>query len=466
MPPLRSASRWALDALADRLAYRLRDRIARIDAATAGEQHARLLAGVRALGHNVTAEPPLTLTGAGTVALGNNVHLGTGVRLYGEGGLVVGDHTRLGAGVAVYTTSPETEGEGLPHDHRQRYEPVTIGRNVYVGPGAAVLPGARIGDGAVVGAGTVVAGVVPVGAVVGAAPSPVVGRRDPDRYAWLEASGRHAGADGRPLGAGVRAAFHVPADQARPFFVVSTGRSGSMTVARVLSQHPDVTCLHEPHVQLIRLSTRWAEAATADRTALRAELDALYDLALSPTPVYGESDQNLSLLLDPLLDRYPEARVVWLVRDGRDVVASGVARGWYGPGVSENVRRAAWDAHRLQGDRLGDVPAAAWAAMTPFEKNCWYWAYVNRTVRERLAALPAERWTWVRLERLAERAEDVFRLIGVDPVPVEVGRHNRGRPSRPWTPEERAAFRRLCGDEMDRSYPGWRSGRPAVRALA
>lgn len=445
--------RRGLDALADQLYLRIRQKLE-------GDSTA-LLARTQACGVGVEVEGRFRMTGPEGASIGNNVHIGDNTVFRAEGGLIIGDNTHVGPNVTILTTNHEYEGTALPYDHRHRYRPVTIGRNVWIGMNANVVPGTRIGDGAIIGMGSTVSGVVPPGAIVAPATTQVLGYRDPQRYADLEAERQYGGAKGYRLDPESVAAFRPTLAEAVPFFVVSTGRSGSTTIARALNQHPDVTCLHEPHPALIRLSTLWAEGAR-DRDRLRDDLGAIYEAVVTPTRVYGESDQNLSLLLDPLLERFPEARVVWLIRDGRDVVASGMARGWYGGEVARGVLRGAWDEHRLHGHRLGDVPEAEWAAMTPFEKNCWYWAYINRTVRERLEPLDPSQWVQVKLETMAGQVDDVFALLGVLPTEVAVERHNPSqRPTRPatdWTDEEQAAFARICGAEMDISYPGWRSG--------
>lgn len=454
-PGLRKVAGRALDVVAKRLYHRLRA----LREEGERELARQALTSARFVGEGIHISGAIHLSRADCFSVGNNVHIGDDARFVAEGGLVIGDNTHIGRNVSICTLTYEYEGIALPYDHRERYRPVTIGRNVWIGMNANITPGTRIGDGAIIGMGVTVSGVVPAGAIVGALHTHVLKHRDHERYERLETARQYGGREGRLLSAGDVATFKVPTDDAHPFFVVSTGRSGSMTVARTLSQHPDVACLHEPRVQLIRLSTQWAERSV-EPERLRAELDALYSNTVSPVRVYGESDQNLTLLLDYLLERYPEAPIVWLIRDGRGVVASGNSRGWYHPGVSEGVRRAAWDAYRLQGDRVGDVSTTEWAAMTPFEKNCWYWAYMNRTIRERCAELPPSQWTKVHVESLAECTDALFRHIGVEPVNVEVERHNQGKGEtksfESWTNKERAAFEQICGAEMDLAYPGWR----------
>ena len=404
------------------------------------------------------------LTGGRHLSLGNNVFIGDDAYVRAEGGLVIGDNTHISRNVTIYTVNHQYEGSSLPYDDHLRHRSVTIGRNVWIGMGANVLPGARIGDGAIIGMGATVAGVVPAYAVVGAPRAVVIGSRDHKRYERLDEEQRFGGPNGQPLTAAEVASFVPGIEGVTPLFVVSTGRSGSTTIARTLSQHPDVTCLHEPRSALIRLSTEWAHRLR-DRSAVVDDLRAIYDASVCPGPVvFGESDQNLSVLLSPLLDRAPHARVLWLIRNGRDVVSSAVRKGWYGEGPPPDDRPNVWDDYRLRGDLCGDVGPEEWGRMSAFEKNCWYWGYVNRTIEAALAGRPETRWLRVRLEDLADRVGDVFDLVGVDRRAVSVERHNAGRGAKPnWTTAEDAAFERWCGPGMDRWYPDWRAAEPASR---
>lgn len=448
----RRVGRRVLDWLADRLADRIQQRAQEAEAQRAEDA----LSVVPMRGTGVKVNGSLTLTGPASAAIGNNVHLGDGTYIRAEGGLVIGDNTHISRNVSIYTISHEYEGEALPYDRRFRFHPVTIGRDVWIGRGVHIAPGARIGDGAIVKMGAVVEGVVPPGAIVAPPKAQFIRSRDPDRYVEHRSAGRFVGAHGVRLGADEVASFVPSIDAVRPFFVASTGRAGSRAIAHALSQHPDVTCLHEPRTQFIRLSAEWAHGLR-DPEEIQADLDAIYSASVSPGPVFGESDHNLSVLLDPLLKRVHEARVVWLIRDGRAFVASAVRKGWYGDGPPPDNRRHVWDDYRLQGDLCGDVSADTWASMSAFEKNCWYWSYINRAIAESAGRLGADRWRRVRLESIADEIPGVFDLLGVDRHPVEVERLNAGRGRGPaWSDAEVAAFEHWCGAEMDRWYPEWR----------
>jgi len=127
--------------------------------------------------------------------------------------------------------------------------------------------------------------------------------------------------------------------------------------------------------------------------------------------------------------------VVHLIRDGRRVVQSGLNRGWY-------QKDSVWN--RIKPDLPGDT----------FEKCCRFWVHTNTNMAG-VADLT------VRLEDLAGDPEAPARLLadlGLAPSRTPFPLANAGRkPSDAsgWTDRQRAVFREICGELMDRYYPGW-----------
>lgn len=254
---------------------------------------------------------------------------------------------------------------------------------------------------------------------------------------------------------------------AEPFFVATTGRSGSRSLALALNQHPLLCAMHEPYPVMIEWAyQRHAESGLPARIAMISNFQAMFPhLAVQRV---GIVDQKTVQFIGDLAAAFPQAQFIWLVRDGRDVVASGLARGWY----SEQEARFPphlWAKYRLRGDVAGDVDAETWAAMSPFARNCWYWAWTQRQIRKRLAALsegPGERWQLVRLEDLNRDALVLLQeWLGVQPLDLAMLHTNAGVQERvraarwrTWTDEQRATFARICGEEMDQlySWTGWR----------
>ncbi|MEO0494864.1 MAG: hypothetical protein AAF081_15755, partial [Actinomycetota bacterium] len=253
------------------------------------------------------------------------------------------------------------------------------------------------------------------------------------------------------------------------FFVLSTGRAGSRTISNVVSQSPDALCVHEPVPYLIEECAAWryGELATEDLVAMLRET--------RPRQIdgrqYGESANRLSLAVPALAEAFPDARFVWLQRDGREVVASGHQRGWYD---AEVVADTPWERHRLRADRLGEMTEDEWVDLTPFEKNCWLWRRTNELIETDLAALDPQRWTTVRLDSLGQSLDQLADFLDISPVAWTVP-HLNARTSTPgiadtrantvdrvrshheWDDAQHAGFDKECGELMDRLQPDWRT---------
>jgi hypothetical protein len=268
------------------------------------------------------------------------------------------------------------------------------------------------------------------------------------------------------------------------FFIVSSGRSGTQTIARALSLVPGCVCLHEPSPELILESSAY-RYGMIDHAELAKTLRETRQVTVNGS-VYCESNQTLSLMIPVLADVFPGARYIWLIRNGLDVVASAYQKQWY-TGHSENHDRyedcppieKAWIDGRIQGDRCGDMSAVEWANLDRFGRCCWYWSYTNRVIESDLNQYAPDRFFLLRLEDIDKELTSLIDWMGlkVEIVPT-VGRHNiaKGVPYHwtEWSAEERTTFEYICGDLMDRFYPSWRmyTGRdsdlfvaPAFRGL-
>ncbi|MGZ6825157.1 MAG: sulfotransferase [Mycobacteriales bacterium] len=241
--------------------------------------------------------------------------------------------------------------------------------------------------------------------------------------------------------------------QGRLVFVVGAPRSGTTWLQRALGAHPDVLVLpSETHLFSAGISQlrdqaqgghvgspstgTWFMTAAAFAGAARAFCDAALGgyvqrvqpeaervVERSPTHVW-----HLGLIADV----YPDAYVVHIVRDGRDVVRSQVAQDW-GPSTVQDAAAAGASARRSA----------------------------------RAAAPRLERYLEVRYEELLARPADisrVFDFLGLDPVPaadqaaLESGRAVNVDPTRPdvaagkwrrdWSAADVAAFEAAAGEAL------------------
>lgn len=264
--------------------------------------------------------------------------------------------------------------------------------------------------------------------------------------------------------------------ETRQFFVLSSGRSGSQTVSHTLTQSPSCLCLHEPHPQLVKESAQFAYRY-AGHDPLAALIRRTRDALGAGVATYGETNNRLALVAEPLLAAYPSAKFVWLLRDGRDFVASEVQRGAYDPQAKPPWAVSKWDRWRVAGDKCGVVSPETWSEWDVFERACWQWSWVNERIRSFVLGLPVDQWRVCRIEEFAGEVSRLGDWLDLEPVNYLVPRSNRRRAgddpdgtdrSVPnnvdevatwddWTLEQRATFERHCSWLMDQHYRGWRN---------
>jgi len=236
-----------------------------------------ILNKLQSCGTGVKINGKIIITEPQSCTIGNNVHIGNNAFFSTAGGLTIGDNTHISRNVTIYTVSHNYSGNTLPYDDDENPKPVLIGKNVWIGMSVNIVPGITIGDGAIISMGTLVTQDIPERAIAGNAPNKIINYRDEKHYLNLEQKKSYGGVNGKPLSEDDKKGFGrngTHTDQ-QILFVVTTGRSGSLTLAHMISQHPEITCLHEPRRQLIRLSTEYAHGYGYQNIKKRAPFDLL-----------------------------------------------------------------------------------------------------------------------------------------------------------------------------------------------
>lgn len=266
---------------------------------------------------------------------------------------------------------------------------------------------------------------------------------------------------------------------AKPFFIVSSGRSGTAMMVKALCAVPEATIEHEYMVHIVQpLAVRRYHGIVSSEEA-RTTLASTHGAALTyaQTPFWGDSSNKLSWLIAELAALFPEARFVHLARDGRKVASSYfhkltdecyddrstkiLADYLENPGSipAPPPEKKYWWPH----PKAGDPFAAEFRHFDQFQRIAWHWAEVNRTILDGLATVPEQRQRLFRLEDLRAQPYFVaalFDFLGL-PYRPECGAafarpHNVNRPvDRLLTPEQTAQFDRIAGAMMERlAYRG------------
>ena len=200
-------------------------------------------------------------------------------------------------------------------------------------------------------------------------------------------------------------------EKTQPFFIVSSGRSGTAMLHKVLSTGADVEMHHEYMVQIAQplAVRRYQGLATREETmtVLRDTHGAA--IRFSEAAHWGDSSNKMSWLIPELAALLPQAKFVHLVRDGRKVAGS-----YYRKLFAEcydDRSTAALQAH-LDDPAKNPAPPpekkywwpipkdAVFRSYDQFDRIAWHWAEINRVIFDSLAALPEARKHFVRLEDL------------------------------------------------------------------
>jgi len=250
---------------------------------------------------------------------------------------------------------------------------------------------------------------------------------------------------------------------ARPFFIVSSGRSGTAMLHKALSGLSDVEMYHEYMVHIVQpLAIKRYHGLIGAKETLEI-LDQTHAAAArySKAASWGDSSNKLSWLIPELAQLMPDAKFVHLVRDGRKVASSYFHK--LGQECYDDRSTAILRAHVEDGEPAPPPEKKYWWPLPPseldqFGRIAWHWAEVNRVIFESLTDVAPERQMFVRLEDLLASpspARSLFAFLGLpwrdEHFAVFARPHNVNRPEdTPLTDEQRATFDHVAAPMMER----------------
>jgi len=246
----------------------------------------------------------------------------------------------------------------------------------------------------------------------------------------------------------------VPGDPLRDrmVFCVGARRSGTWWLQRILMSHPDVAEVpsetylfsrglvplgdrfqHEVKGSLQVGSVYMQRAAYIE--ALRHFCDAVFAPFLEGRHYLVERTPEHALALDLIGEVYPDARVVHIIRDGRDVARSLVSQPWGPTTVAEAADE--W--------RSSITTARAAAASLAHYREVRYEALLADPAREL-----SDLYTWLGLDVspavLDPAVQEAAVLANMDPSAPGVA---TGKWRHAWSPADLAAFDEVAGSLID-----------------
>ena len=216
----------------------------------------------------------------------------------------------------------------------------------------------------------------------------------------------------------------------QPFFIVSSGRSGTQMLEKLLGSYSNIEMHHEYKCSDIQpLGVKYSLQIIDINDALSI-LENVYVKAInkSDKEFWGDSSNKLSWLI-PLLDKlFPNAKFIHLIRDGRKVVNSffnklgnqcyddvstRALQDWVDnpKTVKEppNEKKYWWNVAKTSNDKF--------RSYNQFQRICYHWKSVNETIQNDLENIQKDRKIFIKLEDLVtneSKLKELISFIGLD----------------------------------------------------
>ena len=251
----------------------------------------------------------------------------------------------------------------------------------------------------------------------------------------------------------------------RPIFVIGAPRSGTMLLYTVLREHRALahwlpTEAHEVweadyHPMLRGWESNVLRAEDLTPEAAARIRRSFFLLTGKSKRLIDKTPRNVMRV--PFIDAvFPDARYVYLVRDGRENVNS-LINAWRSPRY-RTYRLP--EPHAIPGTdpqwwKFVLYPGWRDDVNGPLEVICAkQWSSSNEHVLQAIAGIDKQRYTHVRYEDLVDRPEDevgrILRFLELDADPAVVARAatTRSTPINTVTPPERGKYKRENPDEI------------------
>ena len=216
-----------------------------------------------------------------------------------------------------------------------------------------------------------------------------------------------------------------------PVFIVSSGRSGTALIENIFREDPNVEAHHEylcTHVQ--RSACLWAMGCIGRQQALD-QLTEIYLPAVeySKKKIFLDSSNKASWIIDLLIEIFPKAKFVHLIRDGRKVVSSYfnklqdecydddsvniLSKAVLGKNIyPPPEKKYYWPLSSRRSSIKAELTRS-----TQFERICWHWGEINRVISTSLSEIADSQKHTIRLEDLVsseQKFERFRKFVGAE----------------------------------------------------
>jgi len=222
-------------------------------------------------------------------------------------------------------------------------------------------------------------------------------------------------------------------------WALTTGRSGSTTLARAFDSLPGVDAVHEAYPNLLyegRLAyeKKGLKRAAAVRLLYLARAT-LVEGSYDRQGMFMDLSPFLTFLAEDLAFAFRSSKFLHLHRDPRTFVPSALAKGWWSKGQNEHL--------------YADV-----GGKEPWQKAIRFWAVTHREALRLENILPTYRLAAERLWSDGRAFEELLAWLGQDEAKAKQARGvgegvNRAKNKRPWDEAWEQYLRKVAGDVVE-----------------
>lgn len=197
------------------------------------------------------------------------------------------------------------------------------------------------------------------------------------------------------------------ADNTQPFFIVSSGRSGTHALYKALSLYDEIDMHHEYMGANTQLVSTYYYMRVFNLNDVINYLSVYFEPSIRHTSraLWGDASNKLSWIILPILKTFPNAKFVWVVRDGRKVVSSYYNKLRDECYTNTNILyehiKFGKKPPPVEKPYLWPIPTYV-KDMSQFELICWHWNEINRFINEQLHWVSPHRQFFCKLEDLIQ----------------------------------------------------------------
>jgi aryl carrier-like protein len=186
------------------------------------------------------------------------------------------------------------------------------------------------------------------------------------------------------------------------FFILSTGRCGTQWLYKTLSQSlsGNFQVTHEPlHFEYAPISNSPANPLKKNSELLLKHLDNIRQY-INDDENYLECGFPSWRHLGWFYEQLPvDLKIIYLHRDPTDTAISWLKQNAFVPPILPHIAEKELFHPTSDGAKLPEY-ASLWPALTPFEKNLYYWAEVQLQAEEYKQQWSPENWMTIRFDTL------------------------------------------------------------------